>query len=256
MSKRYFNEIKKIKALTNAETLVLIQRYKAGEEGVRNTIVMGYQQLVIHYAKTYFTSLKNHSIIELDDLIAAGNIGLIKSTENYNPEHKTQFSYYAGINIKGQIMTFILSNMNTISSPQNKMKSDHRINILIEELSQKLNREVNEDDIINTGQFTKDEVNHYFNKSMIVEMPEYFDAEDVEDIEYNNMIEQYNHVIKYLKYLKPKERIVIKHYYGINGYEKLNIPQIGQKLGVTKQRVNQIKIVALNKIKEKLGISE
>src|SRR5690606_487337 len=157
------------------------QYKEQGSSRALNDLVILNQDIVGNCARKYFTSLQKHPIIELNDLISAANIGLLKAIDAYDEEKGSVFKYFAVRAIKQAIMSFILTNMNTIKSPFHKMQSDHKIYKLIEQLEGELKHEITQEDIEDSDLFTKDEIEHYYNKTTVGRMPNYFDASEGEE---------------------------------------------------------------------------
>ncbi|KAF2520058.1 sigma-70 family RNA polymerase sigma factor [Flavobacterium salilacus subsp. salilacus] len=237
--------------ITNEQALLLINEYKQGKHRAKNTLVISYQPLVGYYARKYYNSLQNHPMIELDDLISAANTGLLKAIESYDEDRGTVFKYYAAHAMKRSLMDFILANVNLIRSPFHKMQSDYKIHKLIEQLEGEMMTEISEDDVVESGLFTEDEVQHYFNKTTTERFPEYFNPADEDDYNYDE--EQLEKIKACLPHLNKNERAIIEHFYELDDKEKLTMLELAEKLGITKQRVGQVKYKALNKIKKLLA---
>ena len=237
--------------ITNEQALLLIKEYKQGKHRAKNTLVISYQDLVGYYARKYFTSLQNHPMIELDDLISSANFGLLKAIESYDEDKGTVFKYYAAHAMKRSLMDFILANVNLIRSPFHKMQSDYKIHKLIEQLEGEMMTEISEDDVVESGLFSKDEVQHYYNKSRTERMPEYFNPADENEDDYQE--EQLDKIKACLSHLNATEKQIIQHFYELDDKEKLTMLELGESLGISKQRVGQVKYKALNKIKEMLA---
>ena len=234
--------------LDNIQALALIKEYNEGSRRALNDLVILHQPLVGYYSRKYFTSLSKHPIIELDDIISAANTGLLKAIKSFDNEKGTIFKYFAGRAIKQAIMDFILVNINTIRSPQNKLKSDHQIYKLIEQLEGELKREISEEDVIESELFSQDEIHHYYNKVVTSPMTYYFDVADEQ--EDDNNAEQLDKIKQCFSHLTEQEKYVITHFFALDNAEEKTLTQMAKELGITKQYVFHVKSRALMKIKK------
>ena len=200
----------------------------------------------------WFLHGRVQSIIDIDDLIQIGMIGLISAAQNYKPQKDATFTSYANLRIKGEILDYLRKNSNlcrtTIKMKQNTDK-------VKEILKHKLGREPNTQEIadklgisetkffewetafqantINNLDDAYDEFSHWFiakNNS-----PE----EEVSENELKGLLKNA------LKSLEEKEALVIQLYF----VEELNIYEIGEVLSVSTGRVSQIKGNAIKKVR-------
>jgi RNA polymerase primary sigma factor len=250
INKKYYQDLSKFDTLTQEQIKDLYILIKQDDKEAIDELITSNLKLVIHFAKNYRSMLHKAEAIELDDLISEGNIGLIKAIKNYNPDLNIKFSYYAGFWIKKAISELFINEGCTIRSPQGKIISDNKIAKVVEDLFQKNQYEVFQNDIEELNQFKQSEINHFFySKPNVNRFDETYDLKDVEDDEESEdkIKLRYN-----LKCLTPQERTVIDLYFGFENGEKMILKDIGIRLGLTKARINQIKENALNKLKNKM----
>ena len=233
--------------LDNIQALALIKEYNEGSRRALNDLIILHQPLVGYYARKYFTSLSKHPIIELDDIISAANVGLLKAIKSFNNEKGTMFKYFAGRAIKQAIMDFILVNINTIRSPQNKLKSDHQIYKEIERLEGELKREISEQDIEESELFSKDAIHHFYNKISTSPIGTFDVADEEEEDEQGEQLER---IKDCFPHLTEQEKYVITHFFSLDDVEEKTLTMMGDELGVTKQYISHVKQRALNKIKK------
>ena len=132
----YFQEINKIPVLTPDEETELCQRIQAGEDDLRQELVLHNLKFVISVAKKY-QSLG----YRLGDLIAIGNIGLLKAAEKFDPSKGFKFISYAVWWIRQQIMSEIGFKVNGVRLPSNRVTVMYRIARFREEFYRKHHRE-------------------------------------------------------------------------------------------------------------------
>ncbi len=251
INKKYYQDLSKFDNLTATEIKDLYQLINEGDTKAFNTLIESNLKLVIHFAKQYKKALNNFDVLEIDDLISEGNIGLIKAANKYKPELNIKFAYYASFWIKKEMQTFIINTTNIIHSPHTKLISDNKITKQIHLLYQIEQREITQNDVENLESFLPSEINHYFLKPSVKRIETDFDLKCELDDEID--LDELNTRIKTgLKYLTTQERTIVKLYFGIDNERKYNLREIGDKLNLSFMRIYQIKEIALNILKEKL----
>ena len=196
-----------------------------------------------------------NSIIDIEDIIQIGMLGLISAAQNYVPQKNASFASYASIRVKGEILDYLRKSSNldrtTISI---KKDSEKAINIL----RNKLGREpfLNEiADELGMSPEKYQEWSHAFEASVIKSLEDsyddyssWFSTNDLNPEEQINDIELRNKLKKALIELKGNEAIIIQLYF----VEELNIYEIAEVMDVTTGRVSQIKTSAIKRIREQL----
>lgn len=256
INKKYYQDLSKFETLNKQQIKDLYILINQNDSTALNKLITSNLRLVIHFAKQYKSILNKVEAIELDDLISEGNIGLIKAINKYNPDLDIQFSYYSSFWIKKAINEFITKEGYTIRSPQNKLLSDNKIAVAVNRLFQQNQYEVFENDIQALNQFSESEISHYFHSK-----PNTLRIEDDTNINFTDGIDESDDTEKknmlryYLNLLNPRERSIIEMYHGYdNEYgERLTTQEIADKLNVSRQRINQIRVRAINKLKELIG---
>ncbi|KIO50960.1 sigma-70 family RNA polymerase sigma factor [Flavobacterium hibernum] len=254
INKKYYQDLSKFDILTNHEIKDLYILINQNDKTAFNKIITSNLKLVVHFAKQYKSILQKSDAIELDDLISEGNIGLMEAARRYNSDFNVKFSYYASFWIKRAITEFIIKAGSTIRSPHNKIMSDNKIAKAVNELYQKNQYEVFENDIEALNQFSTSEINHYFfSKPNTVRIEDETNINCPFDIEESDIDEKKNKLKHYMEYLNPQERKVIRmlYNYGSEQDESMTTQQVSEELNLTRQRINEIKLNALKKLKEK-----
>jgi RNA polymerase primary sigma factor len=247
INKKYYSDLAKFDRLTQQEIKDIYIKINQGDTKAINTLIEANLKLVVHFAKQYKNSIQKSEIIELDDLISEGNIGLIKSCEKYNPDLDIKFSYYASFWIKKAIQDFIMNNAAVIRSPQSKIISDNKIRKAANTLFQKNQYEVTENDIQNLDLFLPSEIKHYFSKPRANRIDA--DADFKDEVTTTDDAELKDKLKLVLKLITPQERMVVKMLYGIDTDAVHKPSEIGLKLGLSRQRINEVKLNALTKLK-------
>ena len=196
-----------------------------------------------------------NSIIDIEDIIQIGMLGLISAAQNYVPQKNASFASYASIRVKGEILDYLRKSSNldrtTISI---KKDSEKAINIL----RNKLGREPFLNEIADELGMSPEkylEWSHAFEASVIKSLEDsyddysnWFSTNDLNPEEQINDVELRKNLKEALSKLDGKEAIIIQLYF----VEELNIYEIAEVMDVTTGRVSQIKTSAIKRIREQL----
>ena len=197
-----------------------------------------------------------NSIIEIEDIIQIGMLGLISAAQNYIPQKNASFVSYASIRIKGEILDYLRKSSNldrtTILIKKNSEKA-------INHLRNKLGREPYQNEIADALGMSSEkylEWSHAFEASVVKSLEDSYDdysncfmTNDLNPEEQVNEVELRENLKKALKLLEGKEALVIQLYF----VEELNIYEIAEVMTITTGRVSQIKTSAIKKIREQLN---
>ena len=196
-----------------------------------------------------------NSIIDIEDIIQIGMLGLISAAQNYVPQKNASFASYASIRVKGEILDYLRKSSNLDRSTISiKKDSEKAINIL----RNKLGREPFLNEIANELGMSPEkylEWSHAFEASVIKSLEDsyddysnWFSTNDLNPEEQINDVELRNNLKEALSKLDGKEAIIIQLYF----VEELNIYEIAEVMDVTTGRVSQIKTSAIKRIREQL----
>ena len=208
----YFTEISKFKSLTIDEETELWKRYKErGDIRARDKIVNSNLKFVASVASQFLGMGLSYS-----DLIAEGNIGLMKAMD--------KFDYTKGYKTISYSVWWIRQNILEALEKRNIMNA--------EELPKDYEKPVD-----------SDSENAYINKDEVVE------CSDDSIVEVMKQSEDKNFVSLLFKELNDKEKFIIERYFGLNGKKEMTLEEIGNCCGLTKERVRQIKCDAFTKMR-------
>ena len=196
-----------------------------------------------------------NSIIDIEDIIQIGMLGLISAAQNYVPQKNASFASYASIRVKGEILDYLRKSSNLDRSTISiKKDSEKAINIL----RNKLGREPFLNEIADELGMSHEkylEWSHAFEASVIKSLEDsyddysnWFSTNDLNPEEQINDVELRNNLKEALSKLDGKEAIIIQLYF----VEELNIYEIAEVMDVTTGRVSQIKTSAIKRIREQL----
>ncbi len=195
------------------------------------------------------------SIIDIEDLIQIGMIGLISAAQNYTPVKEVSFSSYASIRIRGEIVDYLRKNSNLCRSTIKMKKTAENA---IENLNKKLGREPDSIEIAEEINIEHDKYLEWeaaFQASTIKNIDDIYDefsfwfASKNDDPEQNINNKELREILKKsLSFLNEKQALLIQLYY----VEELNIYEIAKILEISTGRVSQIKSSALKLIRSKI----
>ncbi len=250
----YLKEIRNFNLLTKKEETELFLKAKAGDKKAYEQIITSNLRFVISVAKKY-----QIPGVELDDLIAEGNMGLLKAYEKFDVNKKLKFITYAVWWIKQSIINYINDYSKLIRLPMNKVINLNKINKIKDSLEQKKSREVSYEELVDIVD-NPDILNDLKHNCSIIslEKPQTDNQKDLNEILpdpvyhiSNDLVYLKEEIEDILKEFSPKERKILKMYYGI-GYERsYTLKEIGEEFKLTRERIRQIKQKAIEKLRNK-----
>jgi RNA polymerase primary sigma factor len=256
---KYLQEIGKVDLLTPEEEVDLAKRIKQGDHEALDKLTNANLRFVVSVAKQY-----QNQGLSLSDLINEGNLGLIKAAQRFDETRGFKFISYAVWWIRQSILQALAEQSRIVRLPLNKVGSLNKINRAFSELEQAFEREPTADELAELLDIPSEEVETTLGvaaRHVSMDAP-FAEGEDnsLLDVLENNSSPDTDSGLEYLESLRTeierslstlteRQYDVIKLYFGIGIEHPMSLEDIGDKFGLTRERVRQIKDKAINKLR-------
>jgi RNA polymerase primary sigma factor len=254
----YLKEISRYPLITREEEARLARRIRNGEREALDKLCRSNLRFVVSVAKKY-----QNQGVALADLINEGNLGLIRAAHKFDETKGIKFISYAVWWIRQAILQALAEQSRIVRVPLNRAGTLHRIGRRSNALLQELGREPSAEEIANGMDISIDEVRKTISISqahLSLDAP-MTPGEDNKLLDY--LPDEYNPspsdnafdtalkeaIQDSLDSLKPREAKILRLYYGLDSHEAMTLEEIGSVLGITRERVRQIKEKALNRLR-------
>ena len=255
----YLGEIGYSPLLTAEEEVYFARRALRGDVASRRRMIESNLRLVVKIARRY-----GNRGLALQDLIEEGNLGLIRAVEKFDPERGFRFSTYATWWIRQTIERAIMNQTRTIRLPIHIVKELNVYLRTARELSHKLDHEPSAEEIAEQLDKPVDDVSRMLRlneRITSVDTPLGGDSEKAlldiladekengpEDTTQDDDMKQ--SIVKWLFELNAKQREVLARRFGLLGYEAATLEDVGREIGLTRERVRQIQVEGLRRLRE------
>lgn len=255
----YLSEIGFSPLLTAEEEVLYARRALRGDEAARKRMIESNLRLVVKISRRY-----SNRGLALLDLIEEGNLGLIRAVEKFDPERGFRFSTYATWWIRQTIERALMNQTRTIRLPIHVVKE---LNIYLRtarELSQKLDHEPTAEEIAVELDKPVDDVSKMLrlnerissvdtpiggdgDKALLDIIPDINNSDPEVSTQDDDIRDS---LVSWLDELNPKQKEVLARRFGLLGYEPSTLEEVGREINLTRERVRQIQVEGLRRLRE------
>jgi len=254
---KYLQEIGKVELISPDEEVNLARHIKSGDPEALGKLVKANLRFVVSVAKQY-----QNQGMTLPDLINEGNLGLMKAAQRFDETRGFKFISYAVWWIRQAILQSLAEQARIVRLPVNKIGSINKISRAFSRLEQEFEREPTSTEIADMLEMAPEEVKDSLKtngRTVSMDAPisseednsmyDVMQSTDTPSPDKNLINESLAYEIeRALSTLSPRENKVLKLYFGINMKHPFTLEEIGEELGLTRERVRQIKEKAIKRI--------
>ncbi len=230
----------------------------------RQKLATANSKLVFFIANQY-----KGNFMDFEDLVQEGHSGLLKAVDRFKHRLGFQFSTYAGYWIRQAISRSLSRSERVVRIPCGQIATINKVFRAKDELTLKTGKEPSIQELADYTKLSQDEINNIFSISQTsVSLEAFDDDEEEQSFAPINFLEQKSHTHSYdmiannelqsivrtaVKTLNPREAKILCCHFGVDTDQQMTLQEIGAELNLTRERVRQIQVVALNKIKMRYG---
>jgi len=255
---QYLKDISAYPLISREEEAALARRIREDDQEALDKLVRSNLRFVVSVAKKY-----QNQGVSLSDLINEGNLGLIRAAHKFDETKGIKFISYAVWWIRQAILQALAEQSRIVRIPLNRAGTLHRIGKRAAALLQELGREATHAEIANGMDVTEEEVAKTMSISqaalsldapmapgednkLLDYLPDTINPTPDEQIFVKALTES---IEEALSHLKERESKILRLYFGLDGNEPMTLEEIGALLGITRERVRQIKEKALSRLR-------
>lgn len=257
----YLSEINEVGLLKAAEEIELSHRIRNGDAEARERMVRANLRLVVNIAKRYV-----NRGLGFMDLIAEGNLGLLKAVEKFDPAAECRFSTYATWWIKQSIRRALINSSKTVRIPSYMVELIGKLHQAQMALADRLGRQPTNEEIGAEMDLPADNVPAIQRaiettqasitspgderESDVDSLPDEAQRSPDDVILEQNQLEKLNEL---LERMDARESTILKLRYGLSGRDPMTLKEIGTEVGLTRERVRQIEVESIRRLNQILN---
>jgi RNA polymerase primary sigma factor len=254
----YLENIGKVSLLTAEQEKTLAKQVRRGSAPAREQMIAANLRLVVKIAKEYY-----NCGLPMEELVAEGNLGLIRAVEKFNPKFKTRFSTYAAWWIKQSVRRALANHSKTIRLPVHVIDKLQKIRRVSYQLTEELGRppddqEVAEELNIPVAKVMRLRASSHQMLSLDAssgsdpDLPTFSEIladEQAQDPAFEASDKNIKeNILSALATLDEREKKILALRFGLHGEEELTLSNIGKKFKLTRERIRQLQNTALHKL--------
>lgn len=258
----YLREIGKTELLTSEQEVILAKRIEKGDEAAKQDLAEANLRLVVSIAKRYVGRSANLTML---DLIQEGNIGLFKAVEKFDYKKGYKFSTYATWWIRQAVTRALADQARTIRIPVHMIETINKFTKVNRRLVQQLGREPMPEEMAAELNIPLAKIHHIIKISQDTISLEISVGKDEEGATLGEFIEDQDviapqqsashkllkeHLMEVMDSLSPREQRILSMRFGLKDGVTHTLEKVGQRFGVTRERIRQIEAKALERIRE------
>lgn len=260
--KKYLSDVSNIKQFeTPEDEAICATKAVNGDKKAMDELISRNLRFVISVAKQY-----QRDGIQLEDLVNEGNLGLVHASKKFDPMSGNKFISYAVWWIRSYIQTYISNHSRTIRVPVNKNTALISFKNRVNDITQILGREASIEDLLDhIDDMSEKEIMDMVKigsisiSSMSKKLNNDDSSSTLEDLLVSDCFEPTDDIVnkkdakgqleRLLKYLKERDRLVLKLYFGIDTVCPMNLHEIATELGISREGVRQIRDKSLRRLR-------
>lgn len=261
----YLREIGEYPLITVQEEIKLARRIKRGDKEARAIMIRSNLRLVVKIARDY-----SNFGLPLLDLISEGNIGLMKAVERFDPKKGGKLSTYAAWWIKQSIKRALANQSKTIRLPVHLVDKIAKLRRVSNQMTEELGREPTDEELaeevgmgaskvaaLKSAAIRPTSLDQPINDEDSTALGDIIgDEEAMDPYEALRDKDLRDEVGDLLSVLDERERRIINSRFGLDGQRLKTLEEVGEKFGVTRERIRQVQNIALNKLRRALNKKE
>ncbi len=261
----YLRQISQYALITPQQEIKLAAKIKRGDQKAKAEMIRANLRLVVKIARDYA-----NLGLPLLDLISEGNIGLMKAVERFDPKKGGKLSTYASWWIKQSIKRALANQGKTIRLPVHLVDKIAKVRRVAGQMTEELGREPTDDELAEEIGMLASKITAL--KSAAIR-PTSLDQPigDEDSTEYGEIVgdeaaedpfetlrdkDLREEVGELLDVLDDRERKILNQRFGLDGQKPKTLEEVGEKFGVTRERIRQLQNIALSKLRKALGKKE